>query len=140
MSRALTILGGVLVLALIAGGLTEATLAIGHGGRIHDDRLLRPVSLRNPTPKPTPSAIPSATPVVTPVATLAPTPAPTPVVRMITTNAFVHMRASNSLNAAILLDLNGGTKVEMLPIADAQWQQVRYNGLVGYIFKSYLTY
>jgi uncharacterized protein YgiM (DUF1202 family) len=50
------------------------------------------------------------------------------------------MRAGKSTSFAILLDLNGGSTVELLSDSDAQWQQVRYNGQTGYIFKTYLVY
>jgi uncharacterized protein YgiM (DUF1202 family) len=64
----------------------------------------------------------------------------TPAVRTAVTNSFVHLRAGKSIYTAILTDLNAGTRVQVLPDSDAQWQQVRYNGLTGYIFKLYLTY
>ncbi len=133
---------GVLVLALVAIGLTEATLALGRTNRTADDVLLRPLGLSSsPTPSPSPTPTPTATPVATPVATPTPAPTPTPVAGpRATTNAFVHMRAGKSTSSAILIDLNGGTVVALLPDADSQWQQVRYNGLVGYIFKAYLAY
>jgi uncharacterized protein YgiM (DUF1202 family) len=50
------------------------------------------------------------------------------------------MRAGKSTSTAILMDLNGGTAVQLLSDSDAQWQQVQYNGLTGYIFKTYLAY
>jgi hypothetical protein len=50
------------------------------------------------------------------------------------------MRAGKSIYTNILTDFNAGVTVEVLPDSDAQWQQVRYNGLTGYIFKLYLTY
>jgi uncharacterized protein YgiM (DUF1202 family) len=137
--RVVVILGGVLVLALLAGGFTEATLAVGHRGGIADDALLRP-SAKNLTPKPSPT--PSA--VVTPAATATPAPTPSttpvPATRVAVTNSFVHLRAGKSIYTNILTDLNAGTQVQLLPDADAQWQQVQYNGLTGYIFKTYLTY
>jgi uncharacterized protein YgiM (DUF1202 family) len=131
------ILGGVLVLALLAVGLTEATLAVGHRGGIADDALLRPHT-GVMTPTPTPSATATSSPTATPV--VAPSAMPTPAVRVATTNSFVHMRAGKSIYTNILTDLNAGTQVQLLPDADAQWQQVQYNGLTGYIFKTYLTY
>jgi uncharacterized protein YgiM (DUF1202 family) len=134
MGRWAVILGGVLVLALLAGGLTEATLALGGQGRLADDLLLRPTvaHVATPTPTPTPSPSLSATPTPTPVAT--------PVVPTAVTNSFVHLRAGKSTSTNILIDLNGGTTVQLLADSDAQWQQVKYNGLVGYIFKTYLIY
>jgi hypothetical protein len=136
--RVVATFGGVLVLALVAGALTEATLAFGHHGRLTNDALLRPLG----TPTPSPSVAPKATPTPKPTATPTPTPTPTatPVAATATTNAFVHMRAGKSTSTAILIDLNGGTVVTLLPDSNAQWQQVRYNGLTGYIFKTYLQY
>ena len=136
MSRTAAILGGILVLALMAGGLTEATLAIGRAGGISDDTLLRPAAAH--TASPTPTATPKATP--TPVPSVAPTPSPTPSGPVATTNSFVHMREGKSTGTTILTDLDGGTVVQILPDSDTQWQQVRYNGLTGYVFKSYLVY
>jgi uncharacterized protein YgiM (DUF1202 family) len=138
MGRVFAIVGGVLVLALMAGVLTEATLAVGHHGRIVDDVLLRPRASGTPTPSATPTATPSATPVATPVPT--PVPTATPVERTARTSSFVRMRAGKSTSTAILYELNGGTIVTLLPDADAQWQQVRYSGQTGYIFKTYLIY
>lgn len=139
MSRVLAILGGVLVLALVAGGLTEATLAFGHSGSIGDDASLRsPAGLR--TVKPTASPKPSATVAATPAATSAPTPSPTPAGRQATTNSFVHLRASNSTSSNILANLDGGTVVQLLPYSDSLWQEVQYNGLTGYVYASYLSY
>lgn len=139
----IAIWGGVLLLAILAAGLTESALAVGRLNTTTDDLLFRPRHTASPTPKPSPSvtATPSATPTPPSAGGVTPVPAtPTPNVAMATTNAFVHMRASNSTSSAILTDLNGGTKVELLPYRDAQWQKVKYNGLIGYIFTSYLTY
>jgi len=137
--RAAAILAGVLVLALVAGGLTEATLAIGHQGVISDDTLVR-AGLRKASPKPSPTASvsPKATPASTPSASV--TPPSTPALPTATTNSFVHLRASNSTSSAIIDNLNGGTVVRLLPYSDSQWQQVQVNGETGYVFKSYLTY
>jgi hypothetical protein len=139
MSRLLAILGGVLVLALVAGGLTEATLAFGHSGGIGDDVTLRPAT-KMPGAKSTPSPKPTASVAATPVPTLAPTLAPTPAGKTATTNSFVHLRASNSTSSAILANLDGGTVVQLLPYSDSLWQEVQYNGTTGYVYKSYLTY
>jgi uncharacterized protein YgiM (DUF1202 family) len=139
MSRLLAILGGVLILALVAGGLTEATLAFGRSGGAGDDTSLRPVGkqqLARSTPSPKPTASVVATPALTP----APTPSPTPSGPQATTNSFVHLRASNSTSSAILANLDGGTLVQLLPYSDSVWQEVQYNGTTGYIYKSYLTY
>jgi hypothetical protein len=140
MGRVLTMLGGVLVLALLAGGLAEATLALGHHGKIANDLLLRPSQSPQPTATASPTLVP--TPILTPTPIPAGTPSPiaTPVVKRAITNSFVHMRAGKSIYTNILVDLNANTAVVLLPDSDAQWQQVQYNGLTGYIFKTYLTY
>jgi hypothetical protein len=39
-----------------------------------------------------------------------------------------------------MFELNGGTVVTVLPEVTPEWQQVQYNGKVGYIYRSYLTY
>ena len=142
MGRAAATFGGVMILALIAGGLTEATLAWGHRGRLANDTLERPVitpKSRVPvaaTPTPTPK-VASATP-ATP--TPAPAPTATPSGPQGVTNSFVHMRAGKTTSTPILADLEAGTRVEILSDSDAQWQQVRYNGNVGYLYKLYLDY
>ncbi len=139
MGRAVATFGGIFVLVLIASGLTEATLALGHRGSLANDILLRPHQAKlvpKPTSTPAPSTpIPASSP-----SPATPTPSSTPVVSTATTNGFVHMRAGKSTSTAILTDLNGGTVVELLSDSDTQWQQVSYNGLTGYIFKTYLTY
>lgn len=135
MGRVVAILGGVLVLAFVAGGLTEATLAFGHRGGITDDTSLRP-QLKPRTPLPTPRPTVAPTPAATPV----PTPSPTPAGHTATTNSFVHMRVSNSTSSNILANLNGGTVVQLLPYSDSSWQEVQYQGLTGYVYKSYLRY
>lgn len=134
MGRGLTILSGILILALLAGGLTEAALALGHRGGVGE------VVVRTPSPSPRASATPVAT--ATPSATPTPTATPvaTPSAKTAVTNSFVHMRAGKSIYTNILTDLNAGMVVEVLPDSDAQWQQVRYKGMIGYIFKLYLTY
>jgi uncharacterized protein YgiM (DUF1202 family) len=137
MGRALATLSGVLVLALLAGGLTEAALARGHHGGIVDDAKLRPAaSSTAPTPKATPSPTPTAT--ATPVAS--PKPTVTPTGPKAVTNSFVHLRAGKSTNTAILNNLDAGTSVSLLPDSDSTWQQVQYAGSVGYIYRAYLTY
>lgn len=130
----LTVVGGVLILALLAAGFTEATIALGPHGSLTNDTALRPSAASTPTPtaSPTPTLAPTAAPTTTPMLTVA--------VATATTNGFVHLRAGKSIYTPILTDLNAGTVVQLLPDSDAQWQQVRYNGLTGYIFKSYLAY
>jgi len=135
--RATAAFCGILLLTCLAAGLTETALAIGHQGGIVDDTMLRPpVRSASPSPHPTatPSPSPSATPIATPLATPAQS-APTA-----TTSSFVHLRASNSTSSSILSNLNGGTVVQLLSGGDSLWQEVEYDGTVGYIFKSYLTY
>jgi uncharacterized protein YgiM (DUF1202 family) len=134
--RALVILSGVLLLALLAGGLTEATLAVGHLGGIADDTASRPAA----KPKAVVSAGPTPSATAMPTVTPAPQATSTPVGKVAVTNSFVHLRAGKSIYTNILTDLNAGTTVQLLPDSDAQWQQVQYNGLTGYIFKIYLTY
>lgn len=125
------------MLAVVAAGLAEATLAFGQVGRISDDAGVRHAVVTL-TPKLTATPVPTPAPTVTP--TVAPTPVPTAVAPHAVTNSFVHLRQSNSTSSAILMDLNGGTIVTLLPYSDSQWQQVQYNGLTGYIFRSYLMY
>jgi uncharacterized protein YgiM (DUF1202 family) len=137
MKRAVLIAVGILGLTLVATGLTELTLALGHGGSLSDDLKVRPQTLPSPSASPTPS--PAATP-PSPPPTIALTPSPTPAAPMATTNSFVHLRAGASTATPILTDLNGGTVVTLGSYSDSQWQEVQYNGLKGYVFKSYLAY
>lgn len=139
-SRWVAISGGALVLAVVAAGLAEATFALGHIGSISNDLLHRPQSTVSVAPQSTASPTPNATPMPTASATPIVTPVPTAITPRAVTNAFVRLRQSNTTNSAILADLNGGTTVELLTYQDTQWQQVRYNGLTGYIYRSYLTY
>ena len=137
MSRAFATLGGILILALCAGVLAEATLAVGGRGTIANDTLLRPSS---PAPSPSPAkakAAPSPTPNPTPVLTPSPTPLAGPTA---TTNAFVHLREGDSTDTPILENLNGGTEVSLLPYSNSTWQEVEYQGITGYIYRSYLEY
>ncbi len=129
---------GILSLSLVAAGLTEATLALGHRGHLHDDRHARPGATPKPSVTPTLTPTPNASPTSTPVPTTA--PAPTPAARTAVTNGFVRMRAGASTSTAIVVELNGGTVVTLGTYSDSQWQQVQYNGLNGYIFKSYLNF
>lgn len=136
MGRIVSTAAGVLVLAVLAAGLTETTLAVGARGRINDDAGLKA------TPKPSVKASPKPAPAVSASPTAAPsaTPVPTPAGPTATTNSFVHMRAAKSTNSTILYNLNGGTVVRLLPDVDSTWQQVEYNGTTGYIYKTYLAY
>lgn len=141
MVRAAATFGGVLVIGLLAAGLTEATLAYGGHGKLTNDALLRPATL-GPSPTSTPLPTPTSSPSLksTPATTSVPSTTPIVAILTATTNSFVHVRASNTTASPIITDLNAGTVVQILPIADAQWQQVRYNGQPGYIFRAYLTY
>lgn len=147
MNRFVAMASGGIGLALTAAVLAETTFALGSGsnvwqywqwqGRFGDgwQVLVSPTPRVTPTPVVTTQPTATSTPVVTPVATSTPRP-----LRTATTNAFVHVRAGASTATAILFDLNGGVTVELLSYQDASWQQVRYNGVTGYIFRSYLTY
>jgi uncharacterized protein YgiM (DUF1202 family) len=129
---------GILALTAVAAGLTELTLAMGHHGRLADDQAQRHLATPPPSPSPSPSA--SATPAPAPETTPVPTPTATPAAAGAVTNSFVHMRAGASTATAIVADLNAGSEVILGTYRDSQWQQVNYNGLNGYIFRSYLTY
>jgi uncharacterized protein YgiM (DUF1202 family) len=124
-----TVVGGVLILAVLAAGFTEATIALGPHGSLTNDTALRPAT---PTTTATPTPAPTPLPTVVPT----PTPAPTVAVATATTTAFIHVRSGKSTSAPIVTDLNAGTVVELLPDSDAQWQQVRYGTVTGYVFKS----
>lgn len=141
MGRAMATLAGVLVLALLAAGLSEATLAVGHRGGISDDTAERSTVVVTPSATPRIVASPSALPSSTPAATPSPTPSSSlsagPVA---TTNSFVHMRSAESTSSAILFNLNGGTQVQLLSGGDTEWQEVEYQGADGFVFKTYLNY
>ncbi len=126
--RAVFTLQGILLLAVIASGLTEFTLVYA--------KHAAPEVAVSPSPSPSPS--PSATP--TPTATPTATPVATPAVATVVTNGFVHMRAGASTSTPIVTDLQAGTTLIRGTYSDSQWQQVSYNGLNGYVFKAYLTY
>ena len=130
MQRAGFVLIGILVLALVASGLAEATMVLGTRNRTSDEQHARPSFSPTPTPPPSPSA----------TATPPPTPTPTPAAPTATTISFVHMRSGASTATPIVVDLNGGTVVTLGSYVDSQWQQVSYNGYNGYIFRSYLQY
>ena len=125
----LTVVGGVLILALLAAGFTEATLALGPHSSLTNDTALRPASST-----PTPTFMPS--PTLAPTAVPTATPAPTSTVPTATTTAFIHVRSGKSTTAPIVTDLNAGTVVELLSDSDTQWQQIRYGSITGYVFKS----
>jgi len=98
-----------------------------------------------PTPSntPEPTAINSATPVVSPSPSpsVAASPSPSPsTAPQATTNGVVHLRVGPSVNTGIMTDVPSGTVVKLGAYSDSSWQQVVFNGLNGYIFKSYLNY
>lgn len=77
----------------------------------------------------------------TPAATPAPAPAQAaPAVKTATTVSFVHMRTGKSTNTPIIINLDGGTVVELRNDSDKYWQGVVYQGKNGYIYKTYLQY
>jgi uncharacterized protein YgiM (DUF1202 family) len=140
MARLIATLTGVLVLALLAGALSEASLAIGHQGAITNDILLRPAATRKSVPSPSVSVKPVVTSSPHPAVITTPSAAPlASSVPVGTTNAFVHMRATASTSSAILYNLNGGVEVTLLSGGNSTWQEVEYNGATGYIYKTYLN-
>jgi uncharacterized protein YgiM (DUF1202 family) len=84
----------------------------------------------------TPAPVVEATPV--PAAT--PAPVATPAPRTATTKSFVRLRKAASTSSDILVELDGGTVVTLLADENSLWQQVQFGNLIGYIYKSYLTY
>jgi hypothetical protein len=128
---------GILSLTLVAAGLTELTLALGHQGKLVDSPTARPSVLPSPSATSTPSPTPVLTPVSTPVVTPVPTPKPGTTA---VTNGYVRLRAGASTSTAILAELNAGTVLILGPYRDSQWQQVTYNGINGYVFRTYLIY
>lgn len=136
MRRTGFILLGMLVLSLVAFGLAEVTLGLGHRGGLTDDTSVRPSSQPKATPTPSPAITPTPTETLIPTAT----PDPTPAAATATTISFVHMRSGASTATTIVLDLNGGTVLTLGAYADSQWQQVYYAGRSGYVFKAYLRY
>lgn len=140
MGRTAETLGGVMVLALVAAAITEATLAVGHRESLGSEELLR--QLHGGFKKTGPVATVSPTPTTTPSPTPSPIASPTspPKVPTVTTSSFVRLRAGASTSTAVLAELNGGTVLERLPDGNSQWQQVRYGNMVGYVFKAYLIY
>jgi hypothetical protein len=140
MGKIAATLGAILVLALIAGGLTEVTLAVGHR-QTTVDLALAPKASSSPSPSASPRK--TATPTPTPSVTASPSPSPSPSVQAgptATTNSFVHLRQGPSTSTAILENLNGGTEVTLLSYSDSTWQEVSVDGYTGYIYRSYLTY
>jgi SH3 domain-containing protein len=139
MSRFAASMVGGLILAILAAGLAEATLAVGQRGSLSNDIGLRPFA-KAASPTPRLSATPKPSPQVTPSATPTPSPSASPAAPTATTVAFVHLRAAASTSSEILANLNGSTTVTILSGGDTDWQEVEWNGLTGFIFKSYLSY
>jgi hypothetical protein len=140
-SRFAASLVGALILAILAAGLAEATLAMGQRGSLTDGTGGRPQASATPTPRPavSPKSSPTSKASPTPVSTPIPTPSASPLPTA-TTNAFVHLRAQASTSSQILANLNGGAVVKLLPESNSQWQEVEWNGITGFIFISYLDY
>ena len=145
MQRVVFVLIGVMALSLVAFGLSEATMAVGHRNGFtaglwpHASAL--PKVVTSPSPSPSSSVSPLALPSAAPVATPTPAPLASPsVIPTATTVSFVHMRAGASTATPIVVDLDGGAVVTLGAYVDSQWQQVTYNGQNGYIFKTYLRY
>lgn len=141
MSRFIASMVGGLILAILAAGLAEATLAIGQRGSLSNDTTLRPVSgAAHGSPKPvaSPTPPPKAKPSATPI--LAPTPSATPAGPTATTSSFVHLRAQPTTSSEILANLNGGIVVQLLNGGNSTWQEVKWNGITGFVYVSYLTY
>ena len=96
-----------------------------------------PLASASPSPSTSPSPSPNPSPAVAASASPTASPATSP---QATTNAFVHLRLGPSTNTAVMTDVPGGMVVKLGAYSDSSWQQVVYNGLNGYIFKSYLNY
>ncbi len=132
MTRALSIIFGIVVLALVATGLTEAAMALGQ----------KQATSPEPTIKQTVVAPPKAAPTVAPVvAPVVATPAPAaPVLPTATVNGFVHMRASATTASSIITNLNTGDVVTYTTVDTGLWQAVSFHGIDGYVYKTYLNY
>ena len=124
MKKVLLVLTGVFLLLGGAAGLAYTTLASSHAGLASQ-----------PSASVEPTSAPEAV-VVTPAPATA-TPAPT---RQATANAMVHLRVGPSASTGIMTDIPMGAPVVLGSYSDSQWQQAVYNGLNGYVFKSYLNY
>jgi uncharacterized protein YgiM (DUF1202 family) len=134
MTRILATVFGITVLALLASGLAEASLALNSPQTTSPEPAVKATVV---SPKVVQKVTPATTP--TPASTPTPTPA-TPTVPTATVNGFVHMRASATTSSAILLDLNAGNVVQYSSVDAGLWQAVTYHGQAGYVYKSYLNY
>lgn len=142
MGRAVATLCGILVLALVAGCLTEASFAYGHGIGNDPVSSVATVPAKSASPTPSPTKAPASTPIATP--TFSPTPTPTPSATPSTptaaTNSFVHLRSQMSTASTILANLNADTTVILLSGGDSSWQEVSVDGYDGYVYRTYLNY
>jgi len=134
MIRITSIVFGILVLALIASGLTEAALVIGRPQAVLVEPTV-PAAPKPVTPKP-------VVPVPVEPAPAAPAPAPTPAATLptATINGYVHMRADRSTASAIIGDLYAGYAVNYQQVDAGLWQFVTYQGQNGFVYKTYLNY
>ena len=119
---------------IVAGAATSLALARSSTKRSVS---VQQTPIPSATPKPTPSITPSPTPIATPT----PAATPTPIAeRTAVTNGFVHMRADKSTSSAIVVDLQGGTRVVLGSDETSLWQEAIFGSYHGYIWKSYLNY
>jgi hypothetical protein len=131
-TRTLATVFGITVLALLASGLTEASLALGSRQTISPEPMQK-IAVVSPkvitTVKPPPAA-------------LVPAPAvpATPAQLSATVNGFVHLRSAATTSSPILVDLNAGNVVQYTAVDSGLWQAVTYQGQSGYVYKSYLNY
>jgi uncharacterized protein YgiM (DUF1202 family) len=133
-TRVLSIIFGITVLALVATGLTEAAMAIGQSQSTSPEPAAKKVVVVTTKPA---TVIPATAPKVTPTPPATPV---TPVEPTATVNGFVHLRASATTSSAIITDLNAGDVVSYNSVDAGLWQAVTYQGTDGYVYKSYLNY
>ena len=127
MLRLLSTILGIVMLALIATALTETSLAVG--------------KTQTTSPEPATKAVTTTAKPATPTASTTTTPSPAaPASPTATVNGYVHMRTSPTTSASIVFDLNAGDVVSYGQVDDGLWQTVTYQGIHGYIYKTYLDY
>jgi hypothetical protein len=134
--------GGVLI---TGGAIGLCYEALGHGGiRVAvAEQPSRPSETPSATVKASPSASPAASvaPSISPTLTPTPNLNPSPVAsRSATTSAVVRLRKTPSTSADIITEVPSGVAVVLGAYSDAVWQQVTYEGVSGYISRTYLTY
>jgi cytoskeletal protein RodZ len=83
---------------------------------------------------------PAVSTAANPVATTTTSVTQSTTAKTATTNSYVHLRAGESVNSAILTDINAGVTVQLTSDADDTWQGVVYQGKTGYIYRAYLQY